>query len=444
MIEKSTSIRFTLVAIAILGQSPGVMAEADEKRQDKTGHSLTSLGKSKTDSMPAGAVNDAKLHDGVSPGSPAVSAEADIKLKTDELNQVRERMKQVQAELKTISGKRDKLYKALSETELRYGEIALSIHQLEPLIVAQQVKLKALDGERAEEQKQIHQHQLRLVSQVRAAHAMGRQQRLKLVLNQDRPDRTSRQLVYYTYFNRARLSKIAAVNQRIEALRQVENKLLTQSQKLDQLYNSQRVAQAELNEARQQQQQLVNAIDQKMKQHGSDLKQLKRDQQRLKALIVSIQKALNGLPSITQTASLTFRQQRGSLRWPVNGRLLEQFGANQGREYHGGVLINAKEGTDVAAIAAGRVLYADWLRGYGLLTIIDHGDGFMTLYAFNQALYRGVGELVNAGDPVAAVGLSGGRSQPGLYFGIRLKGKPVNPTEWCRKVSKGLVDAGSN
>jgi septal ring factor EnvC (AmiA/AmiB activator) len=123
---------------------------------------------------------------------------------------------------------------------------------------------------------------------------------------------------------------------------------------------------------------------------------------------------------------------KGKLPWPVKGRLAQRFGSPRSEGIWDGVLIDASEGMEVQAVTRGKVVYAEWLRGYGLLTIIDHGQGYMTLYAFNQSLYKRMGDQVKAGDVIASVGQSGGRSQSGLYFGIRKKGVPIDPLEWCR------------
>ena len=128
-----------------------------------------------------------------------------------------------------------------------------------------------------------------------------------------------------------------------------------------------------------------------------------------------------------------FSTLKGKLPWPVRGRLAHKFGSPRAEGAWDGVLIDANEGMEIKAVTRGKVVYAEWLRGYGLLTIIDHGQGYMSLYAFNQSLYKRVGESVEAGDVIASVGQSGGRSQAGLYFGIRKKGVPIDPLEWCRK-----------
>ena len=139
------------------------------------------------------------------------------------------------------------------------------------------------------------------------------------------------------------------------------------------------------------------------------------------------------------STGLPFHKLKGKLPWPIQGKLLKAFGSKRSDTRWDGVLISAREGTDIRAVTDGRVVFADWLRGYGLLVIIDHGKGYMTLYAFNQSLYKKVGDRVKAGTVIASVGKSGGRSESGLYFGVRRRGKPVNPAHWCRKIQNGYV-----
>jgi septal ring factor EnvC (AmiA/AmiB activator) len=136
-------------------------------------------------------------------------------------------------------------------------------------------------------------------------------------------------------------------------------------------------------------------------------------------------------------AGIAFAELEGKLPWPVQGAIVERFGSRRFETTWDGTVIAASEGAAIHAVAPGRVVYADWLRGYGLMIIVDHGKGFMSLYAFNQSLHKSLGEYVRAGETLASVGRSGGRSRAALYFGIRKKGKAVNPEKWCRKPGKG-------
>jgi septal ring factor EnvC (AmiA/AmiB activator) len=176
------------------------------------------------------------------------------------------------------------------------------------------------------------------------------------------------------------------------------------------------------------------------------LSQLQISENRLKSLMASLPiteaelavdaeqtKELSTSMENSSELKTDFSTLKGKLPWPVRGRLAQRFGSSRAEGTWDGVLINAIEGMEIKAVTRGKIVYAEWLRGYGLLTIIDHGQGYMTLYAFNQSLYKRVGDSVESGDVIASVGQSGGRTQAGLYFGIRNKGEPVDPLEWCQK-----------
>lgn len=177
-------------------------------------------------------------------------------------------------------------------------------------------------------------------------------------------------------------------------------------------------------------------LNRQVQSKSSQLKRLKQSEKKLAALITILQQEINDFPFDNGVVK-AFASLKGKLPWPVKGTLIKKFGDRRSESRWDGVLIEAKEGSEVRAVTRGRVVYADWLRGYGLLTIIKHDKGYMTLYAFNQSLYKAKGDWVEAGTVISTVGLSGGRSKAGLYFGVRKKGKPVNPVKWCRKIRHG-------
>ena len=176
----------------------------------------------------------------------------------------------------------------------------------------------------------------------------------------------------------------------------------------------------------------VAKLNDSIRDKGEKLKQKERDRQELEKLLAAIEEAVVNLevPEDFQA----FGKARGKMPWPIKGKPSNRFGKsrNEGKMRWQGVTIPAKEGTTVRAIHHGRVVYSDWLRGSGLLLIIDHGDGYMSLYAHNQSLLRDVGEWVSAGTPISTVGDSGGLERSALYFEIRHQGKPTDPARWCR------------
>ena len=275
-------------------------------------------------------------------------------------------------------------------------------------------------------------------AQIRSAYIMGRTEKLKLFLNQQDPARFNRMVVYYGYLNRDRMVKLKLARQALQNLTYLEDKQKKVISKLQQLAEQKQVEQAKLENVKKERTVLLTKLNEGQKARQQKLGLLKRRESELRKLIQSLQ--TDHLDdSFSTTSDKPFALQKGKLIWPVQGKLSRKFASSGVVSKRGGVLIEAREGSAVHSIANGRVVYADWLKGYGLLIIIDHGKGYMTLYAFNQSLYKEVDEQVKQGDVIATVGKSGGRDSAGLYFAIRKKGKPLNPVRWCRKIRKGKV-----
>jgi septal ring factor EnvC (AmiA/AmiB activator) len=261
---------------------------------------------------------------------------------------------------------------------------------------------------------------------------MGGDAHIKVLLNQQNPNTVSRAMAYYEYFFAARTQLLASYRETLAGLAQLENEISRTSAALEvnrQALQQQRQALAGAQEARKQ---AVASLSADIDSKGSQLQQLERDRGKLEELLKAIEEAVVNLkvPSDYQA----FAAARGKMPWPLAGKPSNRFGTsrNEGKMRWQGLTIPAREGTPVHAIHHGRVVYADWFRGSGLLLIIDHGDGYMSLYAHNQSLLREVGEWVTAGTPISTVGSSGGLDKPALYFEVRHNGKPTNPSAWCR------------
>ena len=271
-----------------------------------------------------------------------------------------------------------------------------------------------------------------LGQQLIAAYQVGQQRKLKVLLNQQQPDKIARALRYYDYFNRARNEQIAAFTAIVEELNLLESDIQSRQRSLElsksRLDSEQQVLQV------QQQSRAINLanINASISSNDQRLRQLAKDRSELERLLAAVEKSL---ANITNTSDYQpFKQLRGKLRWPVAGKLGNRFGSRRSStsQRWQGVKIQAAEGSEVQAIHYGRIVFADWFRGSGLLIIVDHGDGYMSLYAHNQSILRETGEWINAGETIATVGNSGGQSRASLYFEIRHNGKPTNPTQWCK------------
>ncbi|MEE8429334.1 MAG: peptidoglycan DD-metalloendopeptidase family protein [Gammaproteobacteria bacterium] len=184
-------------------------------------------------------------------------------------------------------------------------------------------------------------------------------------------------------------------------------------------------------------------LKKQIRRKDREMRQLKIDEQRLQELIDNISEALAASAS-EMADQISFAKRKGRLQWPVNGKLVTRYGQdrNVGDLKWRGVLIRAPEGSDVYAVSQGRVAFADWLRGFGLLIILEHGDGYMSLYGYNQLLHKEVGDWVSGGELISNVGVSGGQTEPGLYFELRHKGRPVNPAAWLQGSPRKLQVSG--
>lgn len=388
------------------------------------------------------------------------------------------------AELQKLLGslKQEKsgIEKQLQGTEQEMGELQKQIDALETQLKAGESEIERLDGEKKKLQSQRAEQQQLIALQIRAAHQSGSQEYLKLLLNQQQPEQFSRNLTYHDYLSRARRAQLAAYNQTLEQLHGIEAELASthallagqqlelqdRRAALDKVRSEHRDTLARLNselgrgdnrlKARQQEQaelaRVLKTIEETLARQAREAEQKRLAEQRARELAEQRRlaaaaaadtparsaqaKAASG-PQVSSQAPAfggPFAQARGKLPWPVDGRLLARFGTPRGdsRVKWDGVLIGAAAGTRVRAIHDGRVVFADWLRGSGMLLIVDHGGGYLSLYGHNQTLLKAAGERVKAGEAIATVGSTGGQETPALYFAIRQQGQPSDPLRWCR------------
>ena len=356
--------------------------------------------------------------------------------KTRELESIKTRIKQLRRQLSAVEGERKEQNSALSRTEKVIGDIARRIRVLGQRLDRQQRRLTGLERERADSRLQLDRHRKVLERQVKAAYAMGRQEKVKILLNQQDPAIVSRLMVYYDYFTLARMERMELIQENLLNLNRIEQDISEEEQRLKQLLTSENHEKRALEAAQADRKEIIAGLSKQLRRKGQEIDTLKTDEKELEALLMRLQEALADIP-LNPESTNPFKTRKGKLPWPTRGRLAASFGASReglGKLRWDGVLITAPEGREVRAIHHGRVAFADWLRGFGLLLIIDHGDGFMSLYGHNQSLFKEMGEWVEPGEVVAQVGSSGGRSTPGVYFGIRHNGKAKDPKKWCKRI----------
>jgi septal ring factor EnvC (AmiA/AmiB activator) len=364
--------------------------------------------------------------------APAAQAGNHAGAKKKQLAKVKARIAQVKKSLDEAVDRHDALAAKLRRAEQALGRANAALEKTEDAIHAAKARLAALKTERAAERAKLRTEKRALGAQFRAAYIAGYNNRLKLLLNQEDPARIERMLGYYDYFNRARTARIDKFNARLRHLAALTREINAQLAHLNGLKKQKGDALAAITRRRDARKAVLEEVTARIHSRHGQLAKLKRSKKRLKRLIERLSHALADIPDNIDSRS--FASLKGELPWPVNGPHLADFGSmrRDGKLRWQGALIGGKAGEPVHAIAHGRVIYAGWLPHFGLLLIIDHGGGYLSLYAHNQSLYKAVGDWVDAGAVIAALGKSGGRDKPALFFEVRHNRQPVDPATWCR------------
>jgi len=364
--------------------------------------------------------------------------EADPKTAAQE-HEARQKLDAVRAEIKAlteqqreIEGERGEAAKALRTKETALAEVAKDVRALDDKLAAQQADLDKLDAERTKLETALKSQRDALAALLRSAYALGRNEELKLLLQQNDVAAIARVLAYNRYFQRARVGRIDQLSVDLEDLAKVQESIRTKTAELEATRNARAAEGDKLETERSEREKLVEELDSKLKEQGARVAALGKDEKALTSLIEKLRDVFADIPKQLSGAE-PFASQRGRLAPPVAGKVVRGFGAvdESGRK-SSGLLLAAKSGTAVHAVSHGRIVFADWLRGYGLMIIVDHGDGYLSLYGCNETLLKDVGDWVNAGETIATSGASGGQKTPGLYFEVRAKGQPVDPKAWLR------------
>lgn len=351
-----------------------------------------------------------------------------------QLEQLRDEMQQVQSNLNKKQKQRSAVQQELRSTEKKIGRQNRELKKLDREIAAQKQRIRVAKIQQGLNKNSLETQRKFMEKQIRLAYAIGRQDRLKLVLNQKDPEMVGRLMVYHDYFNRKRADNLELIQATLKRLQQAEQEMLVEERKMQRLQSRKQQEKAALEKNRGSRKSLISRLNKGITSDAEHLKELKRDEARLQKVLVQIQqKAEADKKRRYLPKGQRFVTQKGKMQWPAKGKLKARFGAKRrGGLKWDGVLIGAPEGGEVKAVYDGKVVFSDWLRGFGLMLILDHGDGYMTLYGHNQSLAKDVGDLVRASETVAVLGSSGGQAEPGVYFAMRHKGQPINPEKWFR------------
>ena len=365
-------------------------------------------------------------------------------LQADQKSQKEKQLQALQSEIsklkKIIDVKQDSKSKfalQLRKIEGKIGELSKKISATRNEIKRSRTELDNLRRSRKTHQKKLAQENDLLAQQVHAAYTLGKQEKIKLLFSQKGPAAMQRNLVFYQYFSNARVNLINEVEASIEKILSTEEKISTEKKKLDNNYQLLKQQKEKLDEDSSERKKIISSLSKQIKQQGGQLSQLQEEAQELQKLIDSIGDILTEIPE-PDLDRKAFAKLRGKLAWPVKGKLKRMFGRyKSGSDLRWqGVIIEAPTGRHVRAVSHGRVAFSDWLRGLGNLIIIDHGNSYLSLYGHNESLFKSAGDWVEPGDIIGSVGNSGGRGDPALYFEIRKKGKPQNPTKWCKSTNQ--------
>ncbi len=328
----------------------------------------------------------------------------------------------------TLSEEEQHLRRVQRLMSAREQDIADNRRQIQTL----RQELSALRQRADQLRRDIESDQARVARAVRASWMSRRDSRLKLLLNQEDPGRGRRLLRYFGDFNQARARQIRAWQSDLDELQNTRARIQSQQTVLD--AENERLEQqlVALEENREQRHAAVEALQADMQQRTATLESLQADREQLEALIEEINRIVVDIPAPED--AVPFDQARGDMPWPLEGRPVNRFreSYSDGNLRRRGIIIEADPGTPVRAIHQGRVVFADWLRGSGLLVVVDHRDGYISLYAHNGALDKRSGDWVNRGEPLATAGNNAGMDTPGVYFEIRHGGDPLDPAGWLQ------------
>jgi septal ring factor EnvC (AmiA/AmiB activator) len=352
--------------------------------------------------------------------------------KNHELQNIRTQIRDVESSIESAKTHVDQLFKELQNNELAAAQTAEAIVSFEKQIGEKNTELAQLAKTRLSEQTQLGIQRELLARQIRAAYKTGRNNYLKLLLNQEAPDRLGRMLVYYEYDAQARSLRISGINTALAEISSLEHRIQTETTALKNLQRDHEIKLAEFHSSRDTRREITDKLQTYIGDQDAQLQILLGNEQELANLVSELKHQDLAIHVFEEMPP--FNSLRGKLNWPVMGKIASRFGGLRkgGKLKWQGVTISAANGVEVKAITTGKVVFADWFRNMGLLMILDHGDGYMSLYGHNERLLKKRGDWVLAGDLIARVGDTGGKNKPGLYFEIRQSGNPINPNLWCR------------
>lgn len=364
-------------------------------------------------------------------GSHAASSgdPVDTSNKARELKQIQRQIEEKSRQLKQQQQQQQQLTQALQQAEQQVAKAAAALHQTTQAQQQNREKQQQLTQRQQQLTQQQQQQEKVLGQQLASAYMAGRHDLAQLLLNQQQSSKMERLLGYYEFLTQARVEALDKLKETLTELEQVNAELAHSREQLKQLAGQQRQHQQQLRSDQQQRQQTLGKLHEQYRDNSEALEKMQLSEAEIKNIL---QEASNRARQLQAMGGLD--DLKGQLEWPTDGRLSNHFGRiRQGQLRWKGVLIRGQEGQPIKAVQHGQILFSDWIKGFGLVLVVDHGEGYMSLYGHNQALLKQAGEMVARNDVISLLGRSGGQTQAGLYFEIRHKGRAVNPAKWFRK-----------
>lgn len=365
---------------------------------------------------------------------PSLSYADESQRQQQELQSVRQQISQLLKKIESEQSEKTDIEKELRNVETKLSKLRRAMNKLQTQIKGNTLKLSDLKKQRAQLQRKLQEQRQLLAKQLHSAYISGNREQIKLILNQEDPAALSRLSTYFDYINKARTEQISATQATMQEIVEVGLAIETKNKTLLALKKQHEVQRKALTSNLNTRKKVLDKVRAQLKQEGKKLSNLRRNERDIQALIASLSQLLDDIPD-GPTAHTDFAKLKGKLKWPTRGNAKNQFGEprNVGDLKWHGIMLEAPAGREVKAVASGRIAFADWLQGFGLLVIIDHDNGYLSLYGHNQILFKEVGDWVAANEAISQVGDSGGLDQAALYFELRHKGKPINPRSWCVK-----------
>jgi septal ring factor EnvC (AmiA/AmiB activator) len=346
--------------------------------------------------------------------------------KLTELKELAAQITHLKIQLKSAHRQKAALIDQLKNTDSTVARLSNNLEKINRDLVKQQSTLTQLQIGLAKEQTNLYQQQQQLKQALHSAYMFGNTDYLKLLLNQQDPNTLGQTMTYYHYLMATQIQAITKIKQTIERIEQQQQAISARTTELHNLQNQHQLEQKRLLSQKRNRESLLNKISSQIEDKAEELAELNENQRNLEGIISKL-KAAEAMAKAVHFPAL-----HGNLPWPLHGKLLARFGSSieNSELTWKGIIIAASDGDSVQAVAPGKVIFANWLKGFGFLIILDHGNGYMTLYGRNESLYKKVGEVVQTGELIARAGRSGGFANSGLYFEIRRNGTALNPLTW--------------